>query len=76
MGQWDSETVGLSAVRCLLTLRGGRENRGAALRAEENKPTAPAVRWKCTPSVACGDVSPGGGDFSGVIPCDAYEYKS
>jgi hypothetical protein len=23
--------------------------------------------WKCTPSVACGDVSPGGGDFSDAI---------
>ena len=25
------------------------------------------ARWKCTPFVACGDVSPGGGDFSDAI---------
>jgi len=35
--------------------------------------TGPSARGKCTPSVACGDVSPGGGDFSGAIHCDAYE---
>ena len=27
--------------------------------------------WKCTPSAAFGGVSPGGGDFSGAIPCGA-----
>ena len=29
----------------------------------ENRTTGPAARRKCTPSVACGDVSPGGGDL-------------
>ena len=31
---------------------------------------------KCTPSVACGDVSPEGGDFSSMILCGAHEAKS
>ena len=30
-------------------------------------PSAGAPHWKCTPFVACGDVSPGGGDFSDAI---------
>ena len=29
--------------------------------------------WKCTSSAAFGGVSPGGGDFSGAMPCDTYE---
>ena len=39
---------------------------GSAASGSENQTTAPAARWKCTPSVACGDVSPGGGDSSGA----------
>ena len=34
---------------------------GNAAGGSENRTTGPAARWKCTPSVACGDVSPGGG---------------
>ena len=39
----------------------------AAAGGSENHTTAPAARWKCTPSAAYGGVSPGGGDFSGSI---------
>ena len=28
--------------------------------------------WKCTPFGACGTTSPGGGSFSGAMPCDTY----
>ena len=33
----------------------------------ENLHNRAGARWKCTPFVACGDVSPGGGDFSDAI---------
>ena len=28
--------------------------------------------WKCTPFGACGTTSPGGGSFSGAMPCGTY----
>ena len=40
------------------------------------RPSAGSPHGKCTPSVACGDVSPGGGDFSSMILCGAHEAKS
>ena len=42
---------------CRLTVLGG----------SENHTTAPAARWKCTPSVACGDVSPRGGEILAAL---------
>ncbi len=41
---------------------------GSAAFGSENHTTAPSARWKCTPSAACGAVSPGGGDSSGAYP--------
>ena len=52
--------LGISGSRCLWKLR--RENRTTGLRP-----------WKCTPSAACGGVSPGGGDSSSAIFCATYE---
>ena len=44
-----------------------RENKQTALRAEKPYNRAFGAR-KCTPSAACGGVSPGGGDSSGSSP--------
>ena len=53
-------TLGISGNLSLWQLQ--RENHTTGLRP-----------WKCTPSAAFGGVSPGGGDFSGAMPCDTYE---
>ena len=37
------------------------------------RPSAGSPHGKCTPIPAYGGTSPGGGSFSGVMPCDAYE---
>ena len=39
----------------------------AAFRRQEKPYNRPDGRWKCTPSAACGGVSPEGGDFGEAL---------
>ena len=49
------------AMSFIIPLRGIKTIQPGCARGKTIQP--PCGRWKCTPSVACGDVSPGGGDL-------------
>jgi len=56
------------------TMGAGHFGQSVLMAAAAEKPYNRAyARGKCTPSAACGGVSPGGGDSSGAIFCATYE---